>query len=88
MHVYIYICIYIYIYIERERERERERAHSQGFSICFLIKKPFNSPWITFNFQNKLYIQSEQRCRQHALYSPRARYNTPIRIPVRMVQII
>ena len=43
--------------------------HSQGFSICFIIKNPLNSPSITFNFQNKLYFQSEQQCRQHALYS-------------------
>ena len=40
------------------------------------------------NFQNKLYFQSEQQCRQHALYSHKARYNKPIRILVRMVQII
>ena len=62
--------------------------HSQGFSICSIIKNLLNSPCITFNFQNKLYFQSEQQCRQHALYSHRARYNKPIRIPVRMVQII
>ena len=62
--------------------------HSQGFSICFIIKNPLNFPRITFNFQNKLYFQSEQQCRQHALYSHKARYNKPIRIPVRMVQII
>ena len=61
---------------------------SQGFSICFIIKNPLNSPSITFNFQNKLYFQSEQQCRQHALYSHKARYNKPIRILVRMVQII
>ena len=62
--------------------------HSQGFSICFIIKNPLNSLSITFNFQNKLYFQSEQQCRQHALYSHKARYNKPIRVPVRMVQII
>ena len=62
--------------------------HNQGFSICFIIKNTLNSPSITFNFQKKLYFQSEQQCRQHALYSHKARYNKPIRIPVRMVQII
>ena len=62
--------------------------YSQGFSICFIIKNPLNYPSITFNFQNKLYFQSEQQCRQHALYSHKARYHKPIRIPVRMVQII
>ena len=30
--------------------------HSQGFSICFIIKNPLNYPSITFNFQNKLYF--------------------------------
>ena len=43
---------------------------------------------ITFNFQNKLYFQREQQSRQHTLYSHKARYNKPIRIPARMVQII
>ena len=43
--------------------------HSQGFSICFIIKNLSNSPSITFNFQNKLYFQSEQRCRQHVLFN-------------------
>ena len=62
--------------------------HSQGSSICFMIKNPLKFPRITFNFQNKLYFQSEQKCRQHALYSHKARYNKPITIPVRMVQII
>ena len=62
--------------------------HSQGFSICFIIKNPLNYPSITFNFQNKLYFQREQQCRQHALYSHRARYNKPIRIFVRMVKLI
>ena len=38
--------------------------------------------------KNKLYFQSEEQCRQHALYSHKARYNKPIRILVRMVQII
>ena len=33
--------------------------HSQGFSICFIIKNPLNSLRITFNLQNKLYFQSE-----------------------------
>ena len=70
---------------------KQKRAHL-NFSICFIIKNPLNSPSklpsITFNFQNKLYFQSEQQCRQHALYSHKARYNKPIRIPVRMVQII
>ena len=32
--------------------------HSQGLSICFMIKNLLNSPCITFNFQNKLYFQS------------------------------
>ena len=62
--------------------------HSQSFSFCFIIKNPLNYPSITFNFQNKLYFQSEQQCRQHALYSHKARYNKQIRIPVRMFQII
>ena len=53
-----------------------------------IIENPLNYPSITFNFQNKLYFQSEQQCRQHALYSHKARYNKPIRILVRMVQII
>ena len=61
---------------------------SQGFSICFIKKNPLNSPRIPFNFQNKLYFQCEQQCRQHALYSHEARYNKPIRILLRMVQII
>ena len=52
--------------------------HSHGFSICFIIKNPLNSPSITFNFQNKLYFQSEQQRRQHALYSRKARCNKPI----------
>ena len=60
----------------------------QGFSVCFRVKNPLNSPRITFNFQNKLYFQSEQQCRQHALYSHKACYNKSIRIPVRMAQII
>ena len=51
------------------------------------LKNPFNYPSITFNFQNKLYFQSKQQCRQHALYSHKACYNKPIRILVRMVQI-
>ena len=25
--------------------------HTQGFSICFIIKNPFNSPRITFNLE-------------------------------------
>ena len=62
--------------------------HSQGFFICFMVKNPLNSPCITFNFQNKLSFQSEQQCHQHALYSHKACYNKPIRIPVRMVQVI
>ena len=37
----------------------------------------------------KNYFQfSKQQCRQHALYSHKSHYNKPIRIPVRMVQII
>ena len=62
--------------------------HSQGFSICFVIKNPSNSPRIAFNFQNKPFFQSEQQRRQHAVYSHKARYNKPIRIPVGMIQII
>ena len=73
--------------LEHERCVDRTE-HSQGFSICFIIKNPLNSSSITFNFQNKLYFQNEQQCRQHALYSHKARYNKPIRILVRMVQII
>ena len=61
--------------------------HSQGFPICFIKKNPLNSPSITFNFQNKLYFQSEQQCRQHALYFHKARYNKPIRIVDIIVQI-
>ena len=53
-----------------------------------LIKNSLNSPSITFNFQNKLYFQSDHQSRQHALYSHKARYNRHIRILVRMVQII
>ena len=44
-----------------------EKAHSQGFSICFIMNNPLNSPLITLNFQNKLYFQSELQNRQHAL---------------------
>ena len=28
------------------------QEHSQGFSVCIIIKNPLNSPRITFNFQN------------------------------------
>ena len=45
---------------------------SQGFSVRFIVKNPLNSPLITINFQNKLYFQSEQQCRRHALYSHKA----------------
>ena len=62
--------------------------HSQGFSICFIIKNPLNYPSITFNFQNKLYFQSEQQCRQHAIYSRKVLYIKPVRIPFRRIQII
>ena len=48
----------------------------------------FNSPDATSNFQNQVYFQSEKQCRQHALYFHQARYNKPIRSPVRRVQII
>ena len=30
--------------------------HSQGFSICLIIKNPLNSLRTAFNFQNKLYV--------------------------------
>ena len=60
--------------------------HIQGFSIYFITKNPLNSPRITFNFKNKLSFQNEQKCRKHALYSYKARYNKLIRIPVRVVQ--
>ena len=43
-----------------------EHSH-QGFSICIILNNPLNSPRITFKFQNNLYFQSEQQCRQHAL---------------------
>ena len=33
-------------------------------------------------------LYSEQQCRQHTLYSQKARYEMPIRIPVRIYQII
>ena len=46
--------------------------------ICIVENKQIRS----------IYFQSERECRQHALYSHKARYNKPIRIPVRMVQII
>ena len=62
--------------------------HSQGFSICFIIKNPLNSPRITFNFQNKFLIPKRTTVSSHALYSHRARYNKPIRILVIIVQII
>ena len=39
----------------------QQNKHSQGFSICFIISNHLNSPLITFNFQNKLYFQSEQQ---------------------------
>ena len=32
--------------------------HSQGVCICFIIKRPLNSPRITFNFSNKFYFQA------------------------------
>ena len=32
------------------------QEHSQGFSVCIIIKNPLNSPRITFNFQNRLYV--------------------------------
>ena len=32
----------------------KKTEHSQGFSICNIIKNLLNSPLITFNFQNKL----------------------------------
>ena len=44
-----------------------------------MMKNPLNSPCITFNFQNKLNFQSEQQCRQQALYPHKARYNKPLR---------
>ena len=50
--------------------------HNQDFSICFIIKNPLNSPRITFNFQNKLYFQSELQCSQHALYSHKRQPNS------------
>ena len=31
--------------------------HSQGVCICFIIKRPLNSPRITFNFSKKFYFQ-------------------------------
>ena len=58
------------------------------YAVDHLIKNSLNSPSITFNFQNKLYFQSDHQSRQHALYSHKARYNRHIRILVRMVQII
>ena len=70
-------------------------VHSQGFSICFIIKNLLNSLHIAFNFHNRLYFQSEPQSRHHAIYSLyslysyiQARYNKPIRILGRMVQII
>ena len=32
--------------------------HSQGVCICFIIKRPLNSPRITFNFSKKFYFQA------------------------------
>ena len=32
--------------------------HSQGVCICFIIKRPLNSPRITFNFSKKFYFQT------------------------------
>ena len=32
--------------------------HSQGVCICFITKRPLNSPRITFNFSKKLYFQA------------------------------
>ena len=42
-----------------------------GFSIRFMIKNSLNSPRITFNFEKKLYFQSEQQCRVHKQYCSR-----------------
>ena len=67
---------------------ECSTEHSQGFSICFIVKNPLNSSSISLNFQNQLYFKSEEQYRQYALYFHKARYNKPINIPVRMVQII
>ena len=67
-------------------------VHMYDFHIfiinCFIIKNPLNSLHITLDFQNKPYLQSEQQCRQHVLCSHKARYKKPIRIPLRMVQVI
>ena len=59
--------------------------HSQGFSICFIIKNPLNFLNITFNFKQTYFLQNEQQCRQRALNSRKARYSKPMRILVRMV---
>ena len=75
----------------RARKKCREKLEtwssvSPHSFICFIIKNSWNFPHITFNFQNKLHFQSEQRCRRHARH--KARYHKPIRILVRMVPII
>ena len=37
--------------------------HGQGFSICFTIKNPLNSPRITFNFQKRKKTREKSRKR-------------------------
>ena len=66
---------------------QQNRAHSRLLYL-FYNKESLKFPSHYFQFSNKLCFQSEQRHRQNALDSHKARYNKPIRIPVRMVQII
>ena len=69
------------------KARTKRLEHEKLLYLFYNKKNPLHSPSITFNFQNKRF-QSEQQCHQRALYTHKARCNKPIRIPVRMVQII
>ena len=62
---------------------QQKRAQSNLLYLFNYIES-VNSPRIAFNFQNKLFFQSEQQCRQHAPHFQKARYKNPIRILVRL----
>ena len=78
-------CNFYYGMCQQHRSYQPLHWLTAMYSVLWLMQTQLNSPSITFNFQNKLHFQSEEQCRQHALYSHKARYNKPIRIPVRMV---
>ena len=66
---------------------QQNRAQSRLLNLSY-NKESIKFTRNYFQFQNKSYFQSKQQYRQHALCSHKARYHKPIRIPVRMVQII